>query len=169
MLTKVARSKILFFDSNPIGRILARFSKDIAVLDGIVPLLSNFAGQGIFRTISVFITLAIVNPFMLIPIFFGSFIMVKIVNRTLPVMNDAQTTDGVHRGPLNSNFTNAVSGLVTLRTFDRLKFFQDMFINDLDKSCNATFTFMALQRGMNIKLDVLCALLILFHTSFTIW
>lgn len=33
MLHKVARSKIEFFDSNPIGRILARFSRDITVID----------------------------------------------------------------------------------------------------------------------------------------
>lgn len=41
MLTKVARSQILFFDSNPVGRILARFSKDISVVDLQIPALSN--------------------------------------------------------------------------------------------------------------------------------
>lgn len=41
MLTKVARSRILFFDSNPVGRILARFSKDISVVDLQIPALSN--------------------------------------------------------------------------------------------------------------------------------
>ena len=33
MSLAVLRSKILFFDSNPIGRILTRFSKDIVVFD----------------------------------------------------------------------------------------------------------------------------------------
>jgi hypothetical protein len=33
MIEKVIRSKILFFDSNPIGRIFTRFSKDVYVLD----------------------------------------------------------------------------------------------------------------------------------------
>ena len=37
MCEKVLRANILFFDSNPIGRILTRFSKDMAVLDLIVP------------------------------------------------------------------------------------------------------------------------------------
>jgi ABC-type multidrug transport system fused ATPase/permease subunit len=33
MTEKVIRAKILFFDSNPIGRILTRFSKDMVILD----------------------------------------------------------------------------------------------------------------------------------------
>lgn len=33
MLSKVARAQIVFYDSNPVGRILSRFSKDIAVVD----------------------------------------------------------------------------------------------------------------------------------------
>ena len=30
---RVLKAEILFFDSNPIGRIVTRFSKDISVLD----------------------------------------------------------------------------------------------------------------------------------------
>ena len=60
MLTKVARSRILFFDSNPVGRILARFSKDISVVDLQIPALSNFCAQGIFRTLTVFAILMVI-------------------------------------------------------------------------------------------------------------
>jgi len=33
MTERVARAEILFYDSNPIGRILTRFSKDVVTLD----------------------------------------------------------------------------------------------------------------------------------------
>jgi len=59
MLTKVARSKILFFDSNPIGRILARFSKDISVLDFLLPNAVTFATFGLFRCVTVVMVLAV--------------------------------------------------------------------------------------------------------------
>ena len=42
MTEKVLRAKILFFDSNPIGRIITRFSKDIAVFDMVIPVLAVF-------------------------------------------------------------------------------------------------------------------------------
>ena len=37
MLRSVTRAPILFFDSNPLGRIINRFSKDTAVSDGTLP------------------------------------------------------------------------------------------------------------------------------------
>jgi len=39
MTEKVIRSKILFFDSNPSGRIITRFMKDMALLDFLLPAL----------------------------------------------------------------------------------------------------------------------------------
>ena len=49
MIKTVLRAKILFFDSNPAGRILTRFSKDLAGLDNLMPILSFMALQGITR------------------------------------------------------------------------------------------------------------------------
>ena len=37
---RVLRANILFFDSNPIGRIVTRFSKDLVIFDLVVPILS---------------------------------------------------------------------------------------------------------------------------------
>ena len=37
---RVLRAKILFFDSNPIGRIVTRFSKDLVIFDLVVPILA---------------------------------------------------------------------------------------------------------------------------------
>jgi hypothetical protein len=62
VVEKLIRSKILFFDSNPIGRIFTRFSKDMAVLDLILPMISGMATLTIFRTIAVSITLMALYP-----------------------------------------------------------------------------------------------------------
>ena len=65
ILNKVARAKILFFDSNPVGRVLARFSKDIAVIDFLLPGITVFATFGIFRALTVMIVLMIIHPILL--------------------------------------------------------------------------------------------------------
>jgi len=39
VIEKVLRANILFFDKNPIGRIVTRFSKDLAVLDFMLPFM----------------------------------------------------------------------------------------------------------------------------------
>jgi ABC-type multidrug transport system fused ATPase/permease subunit len=60
------RAKITFFDSNPIGRIVTRFTKDFAVLDMSMPLQLVVLTHGAFRSISVFIVICIINPWLLI-------------------------------------------------------------------------------------------------------
>ena len=37
MLKRVSRAPMHFFDSNPLGRIINRFSKDTAMADSVIP------------------------------------------------------------------------------------------------------------------------------------
>jgi len=71
MCENVLRANILFFDSNPIGRILTRFSKDMAVLDIVAPSISILMTYGIFRAITVTISLVIINYWLLFPAAFS--------------------------------------------------------------------------------------------------
>ena len=40
MVHSLVRSQVSFFDSNPVGRILNRFSKDISIGDMVLPLIT---------------------------------------------------------------------------------------------------------------------------------
>ena len=60
IVEKIIRSKIIFFDSNPIGRIFTRFSKDVSVLDLILPGIFSLATFAVFRTLSVTITVVVI-------------------------------------------------------------------------------------------------------------
>ncbi len=64
MVTKVLRASILFFDSNPVGRVLTRFSKDMAILDSLLPTVCVFATFGIFRSLTVMLVVIILNPWL---------------------------------------------------------------------------------------------------------
>ncbi len=64
MVTKVIRATILFFDSNPVGRVLTRFSKDMAILDSLLPTVCVFATFGIFRSLTVMLVVIILNPWL---------------------------------------------------------------------------------------------------------
>jgi ABC-type multidrug transport system fused ATPase/permease subunit len=64
----VLRADILFFDSNPIGRIVTRFAKDVTVVDLIISVFMIFISNGLFRTATVIITLGIINPWLFIAV-----------------------------------------------------------------------------------------------------
>lgn len=71
MAEKVMRSPILFFDSNPIGRITTRFTKDQIISDMQIPVFAVFLSVILFRVAFIFVLIVIVNPYLLIVIFFG--------------------------------------------------------------------------------------------------
>ena len=86
MSEKVLRSNILFFDSNPIGRILTRFSKDMAVMDLIAPSLSTMMTYGIFRALAVTISIVAVNYWIAIPIFVSICYLVYLMTKAQIVL-----------------------------------------------------------------------------------
>ena len=75
----VLRAKIVFFDANPVGRILTRFSKDVIMFDMLFPVQSLMFLNGIFRSISVVITVSVINPYVLIPALFVFVLMTLIL------------------------------------------------------------------------------------------
>mmetsp|Transcript_119425 Transcript_119425/g.166610 ORF Transcript_119425/g.166610 Transcript_119425/m.166610 type:complete len:115 (+) Transcript_119425:1483-1827(+) len=86
MINTVIRSLIVFFDSNPTGRIVTRFSKDLVILDMLLTLIGNMVFQGIFRSITVAITVAIINYWVLIPGFICLLIMFYYLKVGSPAM-----------------------------------------------------------------------------------
>ena len=120
MVTKVLRAKILFFDSNPVGRVLTRFSKDMAILDSLMPTVCVFATFGVFRSLTVMIVVIIINPWLTFVIALVVFFMYLVFKSLVGVMVESQRMDSIYRGPINSSFTNLVNGLVSVRTYERL-------------------------------------------------
>ena len=95
MVEKVIRSKILFFDSNPIGRIYTRFSKDVNVLDLVLSNISVMATQGIFRSVTVSMTICVIHPSMLVVLAVALAIMVYLLKKVNGVLREAQRMDSV--------------------------------------------------------------------------
>ena len=66
MAEKVIRATILFFDSNPLGRISTRFQKDIMVMDSIIAQIASVVIQGGLRALTVIIMVSITSPYILV-------------------------------------------------------------------------------------------------------
>ena len=117
MAFTIMRAKVVFFNSNPIGRILTRFSKEMALLDSVFPYVLVFMSYGIFRTIGASISLALVNYWLFIPMFFMCFYFAYVARTASTAMIEAQKLDSVVRGPIHSLFAMVINGLISIRAF----------------------------------------------------
>lgn len=169
MAEAVVRARVIFFDSNPIGRILTRFSKDIATLDLIMPNVAVLASFGIFRALTVVMVVCYIHFEMVPFVFFVVWLMSLIANKGRNVMRESQRMDSIYRGPIHSAFATVVNGLVTLRAYERIGYFRAGFMDQLEKSCNITFTYMMVNRWIGMSYDLICVAFTLFTASFSIY
>jgi hypothetical protein len=87
---------------------------------------------GIMRSISVAITVCFIHPLMLVIVVLSGLIMVRIMNFVMKALNEVQLMDSTFRGPIHNSFDNVINGLVSLRTYERLDFFREGFIDQLE-------------------------------------
>lgn len=127
MVKCLLKAPVLFFDTNPAGRILNRCSKDIGYIDEI--LSQTFLG--VIQLIFVVLT-ALVLPSLIIPWF---------VVITLPVLaafvylakyflksaRELKRLEAISRSPVFSLFSETMAGLSTIRTRKKGNDFLEQF------------------------------------------
>lgn len=80
-------------------------------------------------------------------------------------MQDSQRLDGVLRGPIHTTFAMVIGGLVTLRSFDKIRYFKQDFNNTLEKCANATYCYALTSRWIGLRLDCVCVLFTVATTA----
>jgi ATP-binding cassette subfamily C (CFTR/MRP) protein 1 len=123
MNEKVLRANITFFDSNPIGRITTRFSKDLSTLDNVMPTIFVFCSALFMKTIVSVIAAVFVNPWLGIAFLIGLIAVVAITSFGSRSMIECQRVEQETYGPINSTLNLLITGIVTLRAYRKFDFF----------------------------------------------
>lgn len=83
MVTSICRSKILFFDSNPIGRVYTRFSKDVTVVDLVLPSMLSMVTFALFRTLTVSMVVITIYPEMIVVVILVALMMYIVLKKAI--------------------------------------------------------------------------------------
>ncbi|XP_040171081.1 multidrug resistance-associated protein 1-like isoform X1 [Anopheles arabiensis] len=157
-----------FFDTTPLGRIINRFSKDVDVVDNILPatirawLLMLFSVIGVFVVIGIStpIFLAIVPPLMIIYYFVQRFY--------IETSRQLKRLESVTRSPIYSHFGESIGGQSTIRAYAQ----QERFIREsehrVDYNQLVTYPTILANRWLGVRLEIIGSLVILFAALFAI-
>lgn len=84
-----------FYDTNPSGRILNRFSKDIGEIDELLPKALLDAAQILLETLGALIVSCIVNPILLAPTLVMALIFYVLRNVYLKTSKNIKRLEGI--------------------------------------------------------------------------
>lgn len=127
MSKAVMKAPVLFFDTNPAGRILNRFSRDVGVMDDLLPLVFLDAVQLMLFCAGAVILPSVLNPWVLVAALPMALLFFLIGKYYLKTSRQLRRLEAMNRSPLFSHFSDTLEGLVTIRNHSMEDEFRNTF------------------------------------------
>ncbi|CAG0890313.1 unnamed protein product [Cyprideis torosa] len=153
MFNAVIRSPMKFFDDNPIGRTLNRFSRDTGNMDELLPSIGIDVIMIFLNIIGIVTVIAIVNTWILIPSAIVGMIFFYLRRFYLVTSRQVKRLEGISRSPVFSHLSTTLHGLATIRACRVEKDFCEKFDLLQDEHSNAWFLFISSTRWLGVCLD----------------
>ena len=132
MVVAVLQAPVLFFDSNPVGRIMNRFSKDVGCLDEVLPKTFLMSIQLVLLLFTTVLVPTVTNPWLLFIVVPLAVSVVCISKYYLKMSRELKRLESTCRSPVFSHFSETLNGLDTIRTRGRQRDFVDQFHRYID-------------------------------------
>nr|XP_030712497.1 multidrug resistance-associated protein 4-like [Globicephala melas] len=127
MLESILRAPVLFFDRNPIGRILNRFSKDIGHMDDLLPLTFLDFIQTFLLVIGVAGVMVAVIPWTVMPLVPLGIIFFVLRQYFSETSGDVKRLECAAQSLVFSHLASSFRGLWTIRANNAEQKFQELF------------------------------------------
>ncbi|XP_056638683.1 ATP-binding cassette sub-family C member 4-like [Diorhabda sublineata] len=120
-------AKMRFFDTNPSGRVLNRFAKDVGSIDEVIPRVLLDGGQMILQMCGSLILVGVANPYAII-LAIALAVMTGVLRTIyLKTSKNLKRIEGILRSPVFTHLNATLQGLTTIRALKSEKILQDEF------------------------------------------
>nr|XP_021186907.2 ATP-binding cassette sub-family C member 4 [Helicoverpa armigera]WRX06130.1 ABCC7 [Helicoverpa armigera] len=158
MFSNILAATMRFFDTNPSGRILNRFSKDMGVVDEILPRMYLDSIQIFMVMMGILVMVAIVNPYMLLTTAVCGILMYIWTIIFLSTAQALKRVEGTTRSPVFSHVSATMSGLNTVRACGAQEMLRDQFDDKQDVHTAAWYLTIVTNTAFSIWLSLICAI-----------
>eukprot|EP00731_Ephydatia_muelleri_P007353 Em0003g1601a len=160
LLTSILDFPIRFFDSNPIGRILNRLSKDVFTLDDLLPTVVIEFLLVTLRFTAILLTNTIANVWIVIPtcLFMATLLILRLYY--MKTSREIKRLEAIACSPIYSKLSESLLGLSTIRSFGREKMVQGHFQECLNQHSKISYLYFVVLRWFSMRIDFLTTLLL---------
>uniref|UniRef100_H2YL86 ATP-binding cassette, sub-family C (CFTR/MRP), member 4 n=1 Tax=Ciona savignyi TaxID=51511 RepID=H2YL86_CIOSA len=160
MFNAILKAPMRFFDVNPVGKILNRFSKDMGQVDELLPQTFMDFIYIFCMIFSILILSVTINYFVIIIVIPLSIYFIWLRQYYIRTSRDIKRMEGASRSPVFTHLSNTIQGLSTVRAFNMQDKFEEEFHCKQDLHSSAWFLFITGSRWLAFRLDAICAIFI---------
>ncbi|XP_066599372.1 multidrug resistance-associated protein 1 isoform X2 [Prorops nasuta] len=168
MLRAMMRAPLTFFDTTPTGRIIARFAKDVDVLDTSLPQQISDSIYCLFEVIATLVVISFSTPVFIVVIIPIGVLYYFIQRFYVASSRQLKRLESVSRSPIYSHFSESVTGAQTIRAYN----VQERFIleseNKVDLNQVCYYPSLIANRWLAIRLEMIGNLIIFFAALFAV-
>ncbi|XP_074328761.1 ABC transporter C family member 2-like [Apium graveolens] len=168
MLNSILRAPMVFFHTNPLGRIINRFAKDLGDIDrNVAPFVNMFLGQ-VSQLLSTFVLIGILSTMSLwailplLLVFYAAYLYYQSTAR------EVKRLDSISRSPVYAQFGEALNGLSTIRAYKAYDRMAKINGNSMDNNVRFTLVNMSGNRWLAIRLETLGGVMIWLTATFAV-
>ncbi|XP_075590754.1 ATP-binding cassette sub-family C member 4 isoform X2 [Dermatophagoides farinae] len=150
---RLLRARVAFFDQNPAGRILNRFTKDLGIIDEMLPSTAYDLNLTFSQAIGVVITVSIVNWWLIFPAILLTIFVFFMRTIYIKSARDIKRFESLARSPVYSHISTTINGLASIRAFGVQEAFERQFFIYQNDHSATWFLFISSSRCMGLMVD----------------
>ncbi|XP_018326344.1 probable multidrug resistance-associated protein lethal(2)03659 isoform X3 [Agrilus planipennis] len=166
MFSSILHAKMTFFHTNPSGRILNRFSKDIGAIDEALPSSLIDTIQICLNLVGAVIVIGVCHYLLIIPTVLVIVMFIALRNYYLRTSRSVKRLDAITRSPIFTHINATIQGLITVRSEGKESILLEEFDELQDIQSSAYFYFLSTSRAFGYWLDIICCCYITTVTLF---
>ncbi|NWQ90902.1 MRP3 protein, partial [Burhinus bistriatus] len=157
-----------FYDTTPTGRIINRFSKDIYVIDEVIPpTILMFLGT-FFTSLSTMIVIIASTPLFAVVIVPLAILYFFVQRFYVATSRQLKRLESVSRSPIYSHFSETVSGASVIRAYRRVKSFIDISDLKMDENQKSYYPGIVSNRWLGVRVEFVGNCIVLFAALFAV-
>lgn len=154
MFCSVIGAPMRFFDTNPSGRILNRFTKDMGSVDEILPKILLDSSQ-VLLALAGSVTLTVLTNYLLLFPLLIMFVLFYFYQKYyLKTSKELKRIEGIVRSPVFSHMNVTLQGMVTIRAFGAQTLLTEEFDKHQDLHSGAWFLQLAGSSAFSFALEL---------------
>ncbi|XP_069116792.1 ATP-binding cassette sub-family C member 10-like isoform X1 [Argopecten irradians] len=140
LLNTMLKAPMSFYDVTPVGRILNRFSSDMGTIDDSISHMVMVVLSQLCEVVGTLVMVCYGMPWFIAIIIPVGSIYFRLQEKYRHTSREVRRISSLNRSPIFSQFSETVSGLVTIRAFRESERFTDQHINRLDNWLKTNYT-----------------------------